>query len=255
MTSPTGRHALVTGASRGIGRAIAQSLSADGAHVTLLVRNRLAGESVQSELPGSSHVVEADVTDEAAVHRACADATSDFGPVHILVNNAGSVETASFAKSDDALFRKMLAVHLFGPLYCTQALLPEMVDAKFGRVINIASTAGVSGAAYISAYCAAKHALVGLTRSLAKEVVTRGVTVNAICPGYTQTDMLSTSIQRISARTGITGEAAASALLQHNPLHRFISPDEVAAAVVWLSSDGAASVTGQTIIIDGGELA
>ena len=255
MTSLAGRHALVTGANRGIGAAIAESLSAGGAHVTLLVRDRDAGEEARTRLPGTSSVVTADVTDEAAVRDACAAATSRSGPVHLLVNNAGSVETAPFSRSDTALFQRMLGVHLYGPLHCTSALLPGMIADGFGRVVNIASTAGVAGAAYVTAYSAAKHALVGLTRSLAKETIARGITVNAVCPGYTATDLVTGSIAAITARTGRSASEAREALLANNPLQRFIRPDEVAAAVRWLCDDGAASVTGQTIIIDGGELA
>jgi NAD(P)-dependent dehydrogenase (short-subunit alcohol dehydrogenase family) len=255
MTSLAGRHALVTGANRGIGAAIAETLSASGAHVTLLVRDHDAGEAVRTRLAGTSSVVTADVTDEAATREACASAVSHAGPVHILVNNAGSVESAPFSRSDTALFQRMLGVHLYGPLHCTSALLPGMIAEGFGRVVNIASTAGVAGAAYVTAYSAAKHALVGLTRSLAKEVIARGVTVNAVCPGYTATDLVTGSIEAITARTGRSASEAQSALLANNPLQRFIRPDEVAAAVGWLCGEGAASVTGQTIIIDGGELA
>lgn len=255
MTSLAGRHALVTGANRGIGAAIAETLSAAGAHITLLVRDRDAGETARQGLAGTSSVVTADVTDEAAVQQACRTATARSGPVHILVNNAGSVESAPFSRSDPALFHRMLGVHLFGPLHCTSALLPGMIAEGFGRVVNIASTAGVAGAAYVTAYSAAKHALVGLTRSLAKEVIARGVTVNAVCPGYTATDLVTNSIAKITARSGRTASEAQSAMLANNPLQRFIKPEEVAAAVLWLCDDGAASVTGQTVIIDGGELA
>lgn len=251
----TGRHALVTGANRGIGEAIVRALAADGANVSLLVRDRAGGESVRASLPGRSFVVTADVTDEDAVRSACGLAEAELGPVHLLVNNAGYVETAPFARSDPALFARMLAVHLYGPLYCTQALLPGMLSAGFGRVVNIASTAGVAGAAYVTAYCAAKHAMVGLTRSLAKEVIAKGVTVNAVCPGYTETDLVTRSIDRISASTGRSASDARAAMLARNPLQRFIQPDEVASAVRWLCDSAAGSVTGQTVIIDGGELA
>ncbi|MES2521758.1 MAG: SDR family NAD(P)-dependent oxidoreductase [Gemmatimonadota bacterium] len=251
----SGRHALVTGANRGIGAAVARVLAAHGASVSLLVRDEAAGDAVRRTLPGRACVVVADVTDETAVRAACERAAGELGPVHILVNNAGYVETAPFTRSDPALFARMLAVHLYGPLHCTQAVLPDMVAEGFGRVVNIASTAGVAGAAYVSAYCAAKHALVGLTRSLAKEVIGQGITVNAVCPGYTDTDLVSNSIERITSRTGRSADHAKAAMLAGNPLGRFIQPDEVAAAVRWLCEAAAGSVTGQTIMIDGGELA
>lgn len=255
MSSLAGRHAFVTGANRGIGAAIAMSLSQQGADVTLLVRDREAGEAVQATLPGKAFVVVADITNEDATLRACADATKELGAVDILVNNAGSVESAPFTRTGRALFERMIAEHLYGPLYCIQALVPAMVSKGFGRIVNIASVAGVAGAPYVTAYCAAKHALVGLTRSLAKEVITKGVTVNAVCPGYTDTDLVTKGVAQITARTGRSTENAKELLLAHNPLQRLVTPEEVASSVLWLCGDGAASTTGQTIIIDGGELA
>lgn len=253
--SLAGRHAVVTGANRGIGAAIAQMLSQDGARVTLMVRNSAAGEAMRKTLSGESQVVEADVTNEAAVNEACANAIAAMGPAHILVNNAGNAESAPFARTDNAMFERMLAVHLYGPIYCTRALLPGMIAERFGRIINIASIAGVAGAPYITAYCSAKHAMVGYTRALAKEVISRGVTVNAVCPGYTETELVSSGIERIRERTGRSTEEAKAAMLANNPLQRMITPVEVATAVRWLCEDGAASTTGQAIIIDGGELA
>ena len=188
--------------------------------------------------------------------RACVTAMQVLGgPVDILVNNAGSVESAPFSRTSHALFERMMAEHLYGPLYCMRSLLPDMLTKGFGRIVNIASVAGVAGAPYVTAYCAAKHAMVGLTRSLAKETIAKGVTVNAVCPGYTDTDLVTKGVAAITARTGRSAEDAQSMLLAHNPLQRLITPAEVAGAVLWLCSNGAASVTGQTIIIDGGELA
>jgi 3-hydroxybutyrate dehydrogenase len=210
---------------------------------------------MRAQLPGESTVVVADVTNEEAVRMACTSAVAAFGPVHILVNNAGHAESAPFARTDDAIIARMLAVHLYGPIYCARAVLPGMIAEKFGRVVNIASVAGVAGAPYISAYCAAKHAMVGFTRSLAKEVISRGVTVNAVCPGYTETDLVSTGIERIRERTGRSAAEAKASMLANNPLQRMITPDEVASAVRWLCEESAASTTGQTVIIDGGELA
>lgn len=255
MKSLAGRHAVVTGANRGIGAAIAQLLSEDGARVTLLVRDGAAGEIMRRTLPGESQVVTADITNEAMVNDACAKAMSSMGPAHILVNNAGNAESAPFARTDNAMFERMLAVHLYGPVYCTRALLPGMLEGQFGRIINIASIAGVAGAPYITAYSSAKHAMMGFTRSLSKEVISRGVTVNAVCPGYTETDMVSSGIERIRQRTGRSAEEAKAAMLANSPLRRMIRPEEVATAVRWLCEEGAASTTGQAVLIDGGELA
>jgi 3-hydroxybutyrate dehydrogenase len=255
LTSLAGRHALVTGANRGIGAAIASTLVQDGARVTLLVRDAASGEATRTSLGGDCQVVVADVTSNGQVIEACGRAVSAFGPVHILVNNAGHAESAPFSRTDHAMFERMMAVHLYGPTYCIRTLLPAMLDGQYGRIINIASIAGVAGAPYISAYTAAKHAMVGLTRSLAKEVISRGVTVNAVCPGYTDTDLVTRGIDRIRERTGRSAEEARTAMLSTSPLQRMITPAEVASSVRWLCDDGAASTTGQTIIIDGGELA
>lgn len=255
MTSLAGRHALITGANRGIGAAIASTLVRDGARVTLLVRDASAGESTRASLGGECQVVVADVTSASEVNSACERAVGTYGPVHILVNNAGHAESAPFGRADHAMFERMMAVHLYGPTYFIRALLPGMMEQQYGRIVNIASIAGVAGAPYISAYAAAKHAMVGLTRSLAKEVIARGVTVNAVCPGYTDTDLVTRGIERIRERTGRSAEEARAAMLSTSPLQRMITPAEVASSVRWLCDDGAASTTGQAIIIDGGELA
>lgn len=255
MSVLVGKHALVTGANRGIGAAIAKTLSENGAVVTLMVRDRAAGERVQQSLPGKSTVVVADVTDDAAVKRACAESGNALGAVSLLINNAGSVVTAPFMRTDNAIFERMMAEHLYGPLSCIREVLPGMTSAGFGRIVNIASVAGVSGAAYVTAYTAAKHAMVGLTRSLAKETIAKGVTVNAVCPGYTDTDLVSKGVSDITAKTGRSADEARGMLIANNPLQRLITPEEVASSVLWLCTPGAASISGQTIIIDGGELA
>jgi NAD(P)-dependent dehydrogenase (short-subunit alcohol dehydrogenase family) len=249
-----GRHALVTGANRGIGAAIARRLAADGARVTLLVRTRASADGVLCDLPSGTAVVEADVTDADAVGRACAEAQA-MAPVAILVNNAGAAESAPFARTDAALMRRMFAVNFDGAFAATHAVLPAMLSARHGRIVNIASTAGLTGYPYVSAYVAAKHALVGLTRALAREVAARGVTVNAVCPGFTDTDLTTASVDRIVASTGRSAEEARAALLSGNPQQRLVQPDEVASAVAWLCRDDAAAVTGQAIAVAGGELA
>ncbi len=249
-----GRHALVTGANRGIGAAIARRLSADGARVTLLVRRAASAVEVLASLPAGTGVVEADVTDARQVAMACEAATREV-PVDLLVNNAGAAESAPFARTDDALVARMFAVNYHGPLACTRALLPGMLARGHGRVVNIASPAGLTGYPYVTAYVAAKHALVGLTRALAREVATKGVTVNAVCPGFTDTDLVTASVDRIVVSTGRSADDARTALVSGNPQGRLVHPDEVASAVAWLCRDDAAAVTGQAIMVAGGELA
>ena len=253
MSALAGQHALVTGANRGIGAAIVRTLADAGADVTLLVRSARAGHEVARTLPGRAQVVQASVTDADAVSSAVAQATSSFGPVTLCVNNAGAAESAPFGRSDAALWQRMLDVNLMGAVHVTQAVLPAMLAARAGRVVMIASTAGLTGYPYVSAYVAAKHAVVGLVRALAREVATRGVTVNAVCPGFTDTDLVTDSVQRIVQSTGRTPDEARAALVAANPQGRFVRPEEVADAVRWLCGPGAAAVTGQAIAVDGGE--
>jgi NAD(P)-dependent dehydrogenase (short-subunit alcohol dehydrogenase family) len=254
-----GRHALITGAGRGIGAAIARALAGAGAQVTLAGRSRdpldaLAAELHAAELHGGVHVVTMDVTDEDAVRAGCADAVAALGPIDILVNNAGAAESAPFARMERSLWERMLAVNLTGPFLCCRAVLPGMLDRASGRIVNIASSAGLRGYAYVAAYSAAKHGVIGMTRSLALETARRGVTVNAICPGYTRTEMLDRSIANIQAKTGRTAEEALAELVRGNPQGRLIEPEEIAAAVLWLCAPGSESVTGQAIALAGGEV-
>jgi NAD(P)-dependent dehydrogenase (short-subunit alcohol dehydrogenase family) len=197
----------------------------------------------------------ADVTDEVALRGAATSAARDRGPIEILVNCAGSVESAPFVRSSPDLFRRMLDVHLLGAVHAAQALLPGMLERRSGRIVNVASTASLQGYRSISAYCAAKHALLGLTRALALEVARKGVTVNAVCPGYTETAMLRDSLESTAARTGRSADEQLALLLEGKPLGRLVRPEEVAAAVLWLCGPGAAAVNGQAIAIDGGETA
>lgn len=248
------RHALVTGGGQGIGEAAVRALRALGMNVTLLGRRLPVLQAVVDTDPAHLHAVAADVADPAQVAQAVARARERFGPVQVLVNNAGQALSAPFHKMDMALWRQMLDVNLTGTMVCTQAVLPDMLAAGWGRVVNVASTAGQVGYAYVSAYCAAKHGVVGLTRSLALELAAKGITVNAVCPGYTETDIVRESIERVVAKTGRTHEQALAEFVKSNPQGRLVQPEQVADAIAWLCGEGAGAVTGQSISVSGGEV-
>lgn len=249
-----GKHALVTGGSRGIGLAIARSLLQQGAIVTIVGRNEQKLKDAVCELRPAGEVfrVVADVTERDSVARAFDAAATRFGNVGILVNNAGEAASAPFLKTDDKLWRRLMSINLDGTFYCSQAALPGMLEAGWGRIVNIASVAGLGGSAYITAYCASKHAVVGLTRALAVEVATKGLTVNAVCPGYVDTEMVENAVAKITAKTGRTREQAIAELVAGNPQRRLIQPEEVAATVAWLCLPGSESVNGQAIALNGG---
>ncbi len=235
-----GKHAVVTGGAGGIGAAIAATLRGYGAQVTAMGRH--------------TDPIQADVTDAGAVVRAFEQARAQSGPIDILINNAGQAESAPFLKTSFDLWRRMTAVNLDGTFLCTQAALPDMLNAGWGRIVNIASTAGLIGYGYVTAYCAAKHGVIGLTRALAQEVATKGITVNAVCPGFTDTAMLQRTVDNIAAKTGRTAEQARSELAARNPQHRLVLPEEVAQTVGWLCLPGSGSITGQAISVSGGEV-
>jgi len=243
-----GRHALITGASRGIGAAIARELGRLGADLTLVARDSAALAKAAASLGATAQA--ADITSEGDVKRLAQNSR----PVHILVNNAGGAESAPFGKTDAALWQRMLDLNLTSVYRVTHALAPAMAKAGWGRIVNVASSAGLKGYAYVSAYVAAKHGVVGLTRALALEFAKSGVTVNAVCPGYTDTPMLDGAIGSIAAKTGKSADEARAALAAANPMGRLVTPDEVAATVGWLCLPDSGSITGQAIAIAGGEL-
>ena len=252
----TGKHALVTGGSKGIGLAIAQALLAQGASVTIAGRSEASLQAAVQQLQALGRVqsLVMDVADPASVQQACQLAQERDGRIDILINNAGQASSAVFLKTDAKLWQNMLDVNLNGSFHCMQQALPGMLEAGWGRIVNVVSTAGLKGYAYVSAYCAAKHAVIGLTRSLALEVASKGVTVNAVCPGYTETDIVKEAIANIVAKTGRTEQQAMAELAAGNPQKRLVQPQEVADAVLWLCMDGASAMNGQSIAVAGGEV-
>lgn len=250
-----GKLALITGGGRGIGRAIALEFARAGADVAVAARSTDQLEQVVSEIgeTAQSLAVTCDVSDPNSVEKMFAGVFVGFGRApDILVNNAGIAVSSPIGKTSDELWQRHLAINLSGSFYCTRAALPAMIERSWGRIINIASIAGKTGAPYVAAYTASKHGLLGLTRSVALEVASKGVTVNAICPGYVDTEMTTRGVENITAVTGRSAEEAMAAIKKMSPQNRLVTPAEVAAVALLLASEEGRGITGQAINVDGG---
>ena len=253
-----GKHAIVTGGSRGIGAAIAAELVSRGAKVTIMGRQREALEEKAAEMRGEQGVTVAveqcDVSDQTSVTSAFANAIANLGPAYILVNNAGIATSRMFTQLTADIWNEVLSTNLTGTYLCTAEVLPSMIDARAGRIVNIASTAGLRGYKTMSAYCASKHGVIGLTKALALETAKQGITVNAVCPSYTDTYLTSLAVSNLVTALNKTEDEARGMLIRGIPAGRLITPEEVAAAVSWLCSPSASGVTGVALPVAGGEV-
>ena len=249
-----GKTALITGGGRGIGREIALTFARQGARIAVAARTAEQVEQVAGELGDNAIALVCDVSDPESVKRMFGEMRERLGDADILVNNAGIAESATIVNTTDELWHKHLSINLSGTFYCTRAALPAMLKKGWGRVINVASIAAKTGAPYIAAYSASKHGVLGLTRSIGLEVATTGITVNAICPGYVDTEMVSRGVEQITKKTGRSAEEALDALKKMSPQNRLVTPEEVAALALLLASDEGRGINGQGINIDGGSV-
>ena len=247
-----GKTALITGGGRGIGREIALTFARHGARVAVAARTTEQVEQVASEIGNNAIALVCDVADPESVTRMFGDMRERLGDADILVNNAGIAESATLVNTTDELWHRHISINLSGTFYCTRAALPAMLKRGWGRVINIASIAAKTGAPYVAAYTASKHGVLGLTRTVALEVATTGITVNAICPGYVDTEMVSRGVEQITRKTGRTADQALDTLKKMSPQNRLVTPEEVAAVALLLASDEGKGINGQGINVDGG---
>jgi 3-hydroxybutyrate dehydrogenase len=253
------RIALITGGGRGIGRAIAHAFANEGAQIALAARSLDQLEAVAHEIAKQHSTnplaVVCDVSDVSSVEKLFESVRESFGRgPDIMVNNAGIAESAPITKTDDELWHRLLAINLSGTFYCTRAALPGMIEGGWGRIINIASIAGKTGAPYIAAYSASKHGVLGLTRSVALEVANKGITANAICPGYVDTEMTTRGIENITQKTRLSAAQALDSIKKMSPQNRIIEPEEVAALALLLASEEGRGINGQAINVDGGSV-
>jgi 3-hydroxybutyrate dehydrogenase len=249
-----GKTALITGGGRGIGRAIALAFARQGARIAVAARTAEQVAQVAGEIGNDAIALVCDVSDPESVTRMFTNVRERLGDPDILVNNAGIAESATLVNTSDEFWHRHLAINLSGTFYCTRAALPAMLRTGWGRVINVASIAGKTGAPYIAAYSASKHGVMGLTRSIALEVGPTGITVNAICPGYVDTEMVSRGVEQITTKTGRTAEEALDSLKKMSPQNRLVTTEEVAAVALLLASDEGRGINGQGINVDGGSV-